>query len=90
MPLSHVFPSYWLSVVTRQPAESSPQTDDIVMTETTTTAAEAATQNVLLLHGPRQAYEETTGYAVPTPTSDREVLVRAETLGLNPIDWKAP
>ncbi|KAH7368211.1 quinone oxidoreductase [Plectosphaerella cucumerina] len=90
MPLSHVFPSYWLSVVTRQPAESSPQIDDIVMTETTTTTAEAATQNVLLLHGPRQAYEETAGYAIPTPTSDREVLVRTETLGLNPIDWKAP
>ncbi|KAH6662410.1 quinone oxidoreductase [Plectosphaerella plurivora] len=59
------------------------------MTETFTTA-EPATQNVLLLHGPRQAYEETTGYAIPTQTNDREVLVRTETLGLNPIDWKAP
>ena len=59
------------------------------MTETKT-AANPATQNVLLLHGPRQAYEETTGYAIPAQTTDREVLVRTETLGLNPIDWTAP
>ncbi|KAM0286477.1 hypothetical protein ACHAQH_000903 [Verticillium albo-atrum] len=47
-------------------------------------------QTVLLLHGPRQPYEVTTGYAIPELKNQSEVLVRAETFGLNPIDWKAP
>ncbi|KAM0325747.1 hypothetical protein ACHAQA_007047 [Verticillium albo-atrum] len=47
-------------------------------------------QTVLLLHGPKQPYETTTGYAIPELKDESEVLVRAETFGLNPIDWKAP
>lgn len=50
----------------------------------------AETQTVLLLHGPRQPYAITEGSEIPRQTSEREVLVRTETLGLNPIDWKAP
>ncbi|EEY15281.1 conserved hypothetical protein [Verticillium alfalfae VaMs.102] len=49
-----------------------------------------SSQTVLLLHGPKKPYEVTTGYAIPEVQSENEVLVRAETFGLNPIDWKAP
>lgn len=48
------------------------------------------TQTVLLLHGPRQPYQVTSRYPVPEQTQDREVLVKVDTIGLNPIDWKAP
>ncbi|ROT36084.1 GroES-like protein [Sodiomyces alkalinus F11] len=47
-------------------------------------------QTVLLLHGPRQPYDVTTGYPLPELQNGREILVQTETLGLNPIDWKAP
>ncbi|KAG7101449.1 Trans-enoyl reductase lepG like protein [Verticillium longisporum] len=49
-----------------------------------------SSQTVLLLHGPKKPYEVTAGYAIPEVKSENEVLVRAETFGLNPIDWKAP
>jgi hypothetical protein len=48
------------------------------------------TQTVLLLRGARQPYEVTQDYPVPELRDDREVLVRAQAIGLNPIDWKAP
>lgn len=48
------------------------------------------TQTVLLLHGPRQAYQLTQGYAVPQVQSEHDVLVKVQAIGLNPIDWKAP
>ncbi|KAK3997821.1 chaperonin 10-like protein [Cladorrhinum sp. PSN332] len=48
------------------------------------------TQNVLLLHAARQPYEFTENYPVPKLENDHEVLVRAQAIGLNPIDWKAP
>ncbi|KAK4226297.1 chaperonin 10-like protein [Podospora fimiseda] len=48
------------------------------------------TQNVLLLHAARQPYEYTENYPVPKLENDHEVLVRAQAIGLNPIDWKAP
>ncbi|KAM7203146.1 GroES (chaperonin 10)-like protein [Naviculisporaceae sp. PSN 640] len=49
-----------------------------------------ATQRVLLLHAAKQPYQLTEEYAVPTPQSHHEVLIRTQAIGLNPIDWKAP
>lgn len=48
------------------------------------------TQTVLLLHGVKQQYQLTDGYPVPDTRQDHELLVRSHTVGLNPIDWKAP
>lgn len=48
------------------------------------------TQKVLLLHGVKQHYELTEGYAIPDTQHDHELLVRSHTIGLNPIDWKSP
>jgi NADPH:quinone reductase-like Zn-dependent oxidoreductase len=50
----------------------------------------AQAQTVLLLHGPRQAYQITNDYPVPRLVEDDETLIRTHTIGLNPIDWKAP
>ncbi|KAL7902002.1 GroES-like protein [Trichoderma sp. TUCIM 5745] len=47
-------------------------------------------QTVLLLHGPRQAYQITNNYDVPLLAEDDETLIQTYTIGLNPIDWKAP
>ncbi|KAL6904651.1 GroES-like protein [Trichoderma evansii] len=47
-------------------------------------------QTVLLLHGPRQAYQITNDYDVPLLVEDDETLIQTYTIGLNPIDWKAP
>ncbi|KAM0321682.1 hypothetical protein ACHAPQ_009300 [Fusarium lateritium] len=49
-----------------------------------------SSQSVLLLHSIRQPYQVTAGYAVPDIKHDHELLVRTDTIGLNPIDWKAP
>ncbi|KAF5663721.1 oxidoreductase [Fusarium heterosporum] len=49
-----------------------------------------SSQSVLLLHAIRQPYQVTTGHAVPEIKHDHELLVRTDTIGLNPIDWKAP
>ncbi|KAL0936316.1 Zinc-type alcohol dehydrogenase-like protein C2E1P3.01-like protein 1 [Colletotrichum truncatum] len=48
------------------------------------------TQTVLILHAAKQPYETADGYQVPQLQDEREVLVRTEHIGLNPIDWKAP
>ncbi|PSR87429.1 chaperonin 10-like protein [Coniella lustricola] len=48
------------------------------------------TQRILLLHGPRQPYKLVEDYPVPKLQGDAEVLVKTNTIGLNPIDWKAP
>lgn len=48
------------------------------------------TQTVLILHAAKQPYETAEGYEVPEIRDESEVLVRTETIGLNPIDWKAP
>ncbi|KAK3377115.1 chaperonin 10-like protein [Lasiosphaeria ovina] len=48
------------------------------------------TQTVLLLHAAKQPYQLTDSYPVPQLQGDREVLVRVQAIGLNPIDWKAP
>ncbi|KAI6354321.1 hypothetical protein MCOR25_008675 [Pyricularia grisea] len=47
-------------------------------------------QTVLLLHQPRQPYTVTPDYPVPELRDDAEVLIRVHTIGLNPLDWKAP
>lgn len=50
-----------------------------------------ATQDVLLLHATKQPYSLTPSYAVPKLSeSTDEVLIEIQTIGLNPIDWKAP
>lgn len=48
-----------------------------------------ATQQALLLHAPKEKYCLSQDYPVPTATSDGEVLVRIDAIGLNPIDWKS-
>ncbi|EFQ36413.1 alcohol dehydrogenase GroES-like domain-containing protein [Colletotrichum graminicola] len=48
------------------------------------------TQTVLILHAAKQPYETIDGYEVPEIQDEREVLVKTEHIGLNPIDWKAP
>lgn len=48
------------------------------------------TQTILLLYGPKQPYKVVDDYPVPKLKSETEVLVRNHTIGLNPIDWKAP
>ncbi|KAK5992772.1 hypothetical protein PT974_06188 [Cladobotryum mycophilum] len=49
-----------------------------------------ASQTVLLLHGPRQPYQTTPSFEIPRLVDDRETLIKTYTIGLNPIDWKAP
>ncbi|KAG4273774.1 hypothetical protein FPRO04_01415 [Fusarium proliferatum] len=49
-----------------------------------------SSQTVLLLHGLRQPYQITDGHPVPSTKHDHELLVRTDTIGLNPIDWKSP
>lgn len=55
-----------------------------------TMAAIPETQTSLLLHGIGKRYEITENEPLPSLLDGREVLVRTETIGLNPIDWKAP
>jgi hypothetical protein len=47
-------------------------------------------QEVLLLHGPKQKYAHTKDQPIPRIQNDREMLVVVKVVGLNPIDWKAP
>ena len=47
-------------------------------------------QEVLLLHAPKQRYQHTERYHIPQPKDEREMLVKVQVVGLNPIDWKAP
>lgn len=48
------------------------------------------TQTVFILYAAKQPYETAERYQVPPIQDEREVLVRTEHIGLNPIDWKAP
>lgn len=66
-----------IDAVTSPPAMSSP-------------TAVPETQRILLLYGPKQPYQVVDNYAVPKLQGNEEVLVRTNTIGLNPIDWKAP
>lgn len=61
-----------------------------VVPETMSPITVPETQNVLLLYGPRQPYELVEDYPVPKIQTDSEILVKTRTIGLNPIDWKAP
>jgi NADPH:quinone reductase-like Zn-dependent oxidoreductase len=47
-------------------------------------------QSALLLHSIRQPYKITDDHQIPTIQNDFELLVKVKTVGLNPIDWKAP
>jgi hypothetical protein len=47
-------------------------------------------QDVLLLHAPKQPYALTRKQSIPEVKDDREMLVKIQAIGLNPIDWKAP
>ncbi|KAH6637130.1 hypothetical protein F5144DRAFT_531274 [Chaetomium tenue] len=55
-----------------------------------TAPATPETQTVLLLHGARQPYQLTENHPIPSFKDDREILVRTQAIGLNPMDWKAP
>lgn len=47
-------------------------------------------QQVLLIHGPREEYKLASNQELPQLQSDEEVLVRTIAIGLNPVDWKGP
>lgn len=49
-----------------------------------------AQQRALLLYGPGEIYKLDEAYQVPQKLHATEVLVKTATIGLNPIDWKAP
>ncbi|KAI0470047.1 quinone oxidoreductase [Xylariaceae sp. FL0804] len=48
------------------------------------------TQKVAVLHAVRTPYAVSHDYPIPGIRGDDELLVRAQVIGLNPIDWKAP
>jgi hypothetical protein len=49
------------------------------------------TQNALLLHGKRLPYTLAPSHNVPQIKQGKdELLIKVQTIGLNPIDWKAP
>jgi len=53
-------------------------------------AVDQTHQSVLLLLQPRSKYDLTHEYPIPSIEGDRELLVKVQAVGLNPIDWKAP
>lgn len=56
---------------------------------TLSSSAIPAKQDVFLLHGKGQRYKLEKSYAVPEIKDDREILIRIQYIGLNPIDWKS-
>lgn len=76
----------------KPPSDSSDASDspDTMPPPPPTTTVVPDTQTILLLYAPKQPYQVVEDYAVPKLHSDDEVLVRTRTIGLNPIDWKAP
>lgn len=49
-----------------------------------------ATQQVLILNGPKEDYTLKVDHDIPTLGRPDEILVKVLAIGLNPIDWKAP
>ena len=47
-------------------------------------------QDQLVLLAAKEEYQLFRNVAIPLPINDSEVVIRIETLGLNPIDWKGP
>lgn len=47
-------------------------------------------QSALLLPAIRTPYELKLDHTIPTIQHDHELLVKVTSIGLNPIDWKAP
>ncbi|KAM5352751.1 hypothetical protein ACJ41O_005473 [Fusarium nematophilum] len=89
------------AIDTRIPQPTFDQSQEYTQSAETTTPQHTQTpfgphhplpdsQTVLLLHGVRQQYEVTHGYAIPETEHGHELLVRTSTIGLNPIDWKSP
>lgn len=96
-----IFQRFSTKVRNRKSILASPTTTPVIADKSSAAEESAATamasditvpdtQKILLLYGPRQPYKVVENYAVPKLLSDDEVLVRTRTIGLNPIDWKAP
>ena len=47
-------------------------------------------QDQLVLLAAKEEYQLFQNVTIPSPINDSEAVVRIETLGLNPIDWKGP
>ncbi|KAF9737603.1 hypothetical protein PMIN03_000225 [Paraphaeosphaeria minitans] len=47
-------------------------------------------QSALLLHAIRTPYDVKLGHSIPRTQNDHELLIQVTSVGLNPIDWKAP
>lgn len=99
--LMGIFQRFSTKVRNRKSILASPTTTSVIADKSSAAEESAATamasditvpntQKILLLYGPRQPYKVVENYAVPKLLSDDEVLVRTRTIGLNPIDWKAP
>ncbi|KAH8601555.1 hypothetical protein B0O99DRAFT_606896 [Bisporella sp. PMI_857] len=63
---------------------------DVVRAEADAETFNVTHQEVLLLHAAKERYAHTKEQPIPALNNDREMLVRVEVVGLNPIDWKAP
>ncbi|KAF4990990.1 hypothetical protein FGRMN_8111 [Fusarium graminum] len=97
IPLSFVTDSSQEHSISQSASASEPRyippaelTEQDQLSESDYQPAIPSSQSVLLLHAIRQPYQVTSGYAVPEIKHNHELLVRADTIGLNPIDWKAP
>lgn len=49
-----------------------------------------AEQHQLLIYAPKEPFKLKGGAEVPGVRSTREILIRVDSIGLNPIDWKSP
>lgn len=74
----------------RTPTTHSATIDVVDEPTMTSSIAVPETQSILLLYGPKQPYKVVENYPVPKLENEDEVLVKTCTIGLNPIDWKAP
>lgn len=63
---------------------------DLPTPESDTSEDVGCYQEALLLHAPKQKYAHVKRHSIPEVQDDREMLVKVQVVGLNPIDWKAP
>lgn len=70
--------------------ESKVKTGESFLVEDVGTIRLPTRQHQLQLHAVGQEFKLFEDAALPELTRDDEILVRVSTIGLNPIDWKAP
>lgn len=70
--------------------EKAPSINDDFFTEDVTSQLLSISQSQLQLHAVGQEFDLVESIALPVLTKSHEILVQVKTVGLNPIDWKAP